>query len=131
MRKMIAHIGCWVLVACMLFACSSRPENVQHTDQLPEIYPDYTGVTVPVGIAPLNFSMADDSFTDIDVEVKGKKGGRLHANGSFADFDIDEWHQLLAENRGSQLLVSVSARKEGQWYQYKDFAIHVSQYPLD
>ena len=131
MRKMIAHTGCWVLVACMLFACSSRPENVQHADQLPEIYPDYTGVTVPVGIAPLNFSMADDSFTDIDVEVKGKKGGSLHANGSFADFDIDEWHQLLAENRGSQLLVSVSARKEGQWYQYKDFAIHVSQYPLD
>ena len=130
MRKMIAHIGCWVLVACMLFACSSRPENVQHVDRLPEIYPDYTGVTVPVGIAPLNFSMADDSFTDIDVEVKGKKGGSLHANGSFADFDIDEWHQLLTENRGSQLLVSVSARKEGQWYQYKDFPIHVSQYPL-
>ena len=130
MRKMIAHIGCWVLVACMLLACSSRPENVQHVDRLPEIYPDYTGVTVPVGIAPLNFSMADDSFTDIDVEVKGKKGGSLHANGSFADFDIDEWHQLLTENRGSQLLVSVSARKEGQWYQYKDFPIHVSQYPF-
>ena len=86
MRQLLSHIVSLVLLAWVLLACNSRPEHVQTIDQLPAIYPDYIGVTIPVGIAPLNFSMADDDFTDIDVEIKGKKGGSLHANGSFADF---------------------------------------------
>ena len=117
MRQLLSHIVILVLLAWVLLACNSRPEHVQTIDQLPAIYPDYIGVTIPVGIAPLNFSMADDDFTDIDVEIKGKKGGNLHANGSFADFDIDDWHQLLEKNKGSQLMASVYAQKDGQWYQ--------------
>lgn len=131
MRQLLSHIVSLVLLAWVLLACNSRPEHVQTIDQLPAIYPDYIGVTIPVGIAPLNFSMADDDFTDIDVEIKGKKGGSLHANGSFADFDIDDWHQLLEKNKGSQLIVSVYAQKDGQWYQYRDFTIDVSPYPLE
>lgn len=131
MKKRIQHIGCLVLTIWMLLACHSLPENVQTVNQLPAIYPDYIGVTVPVGIAPLNFSMADDEFTDMDVEVKGRGGGTLHVNGSFADFDLDDWHQLLEESIGSQLIISVCAQKDGQWYKYQDFTMDVSPYPLD
>lgn len=131
MGKVLSHIGSAVLMIWMLLACSSRPENVQVVDQLPVIYPDYVGVTVPVGIAPLNFSMKDDAFTDVDVEISGKQGGSLHANGSFADFDIDEWHELLEQNKGSLLVVSVCARKDGKWMKYRDFTIQVSTYPLE
>jgi hypothetical protein len=101
------------------------------TDQLPDIYPDYTEVTIPTDIAPLNFSMADDEVTTIDVTVKGAKGGELHTNGAFADFDIDGWHELLEQNKGGQLTVSVYAEKGGQWTAYRDFTIFVSNYPLD
>ena len=80
-----------LVVLCLLFgACGSSPKDVSRQDVLPQIYPDYTEVTIPVGIAPLNFSMADDAFETIDVEVKGSKGGNIHANGEDADFDIDE-----------------------------------------
>ena len=119
------------MLTWVLTACSSRPEHAQAVDQLPTIYPDYIGVTVPVGIAPLNFSMADDDFTGVDVEVRGQKGGTLHANGSFADFDIDDWHQLLEDNKGSRLIVSVYARKDDQWYKFRDFTMEVSPYPLE
>lgn len=119
------------MIIWLFLACHSRPENVQKVDKLPSIYPDYVGVTVPVGIAPLNFAMADDEFTAMDVEVKGRKGGSLHVNGSFANFDIDDWHQLLEENKGCQLVVSVCAQKDGQWFKYQDFTIDVSSYPLD
>lgn len=125
------HIGYIFLLAWVLAACSTRPENVQKVGELPVIYPDYIGVTIPVGMAPLNFAMADDDFTDMDVEVKGQHGGGLHVHGSYADFDIDEWHQLLKDNQGGQLTVTVCARKDGQWLQYQDFAIRVSDCPLD
>ena len=36
------------------------PENVKTVDTLPAIYPDYIGVTIPEGIAPLNFNALDE-----------------------------------------------------------------------
>ncbi|MBO4721012.1 MAG: PD40 domain-containing protein [Prevotella sp.] len=118
-------------VGWILAACSSKPTDVNNVDALPEIYPDYVGVTIPVGIAPLNFAMADEAFETIDVEVKGTKGGSIHANGALADFDIDAWHQLLEQNKGATLTFTVCARKDGQWIQYKDFSMDVSADPLE
>lgn len=114
-----------------MVACVRHPENVVAIDSLPAIYPDYVGVTVPVGIAPLNFSMADDSVTTIEVTVKGSIQGEMMANGSYADFDIDKWHQLLADNKGGHLELTVSAERGGQWRRYRPFNIYVSRAPLD
>ncbi|MCR4583005.1 MAG: hypothetical protein K5764_05555 [Prevotella sp.] len=121
-----------VLCAVLLVRCSSRPENVQPSDRLPAIWPDYVGVTIPVGIAPLNFAMSDDSVTTIDVNIEGSDGTMLHDGGqAYTDFDIDAWHQLLEKNRGRQLSVTVCAEKEGQWMSYKPFVIYVSTEPLE
>ena len=123
-------IKVWVVCLCLM-GCHSKPENVSKTDALPEIYPDYVDVTIPVGIAPLNFAMADETFDALDVEVKGSKGGTIHAEGAYADFDINAWHQLLEQNKGASLTVTVCARKDGQWVQYKDFSIQISSDPLE
>ena len=44
--------------ACLLAACTGKTTFVE---TLPDIYPDYIGVTVPVGIAPLNFTVPDNA----------------------------------------------------------------------
>lgn len=111
--------------------CVSTPTDVRKTDALPPVYPDYIGVTIPDGIAPLNFNMTDADVDRVDVTVKGNKGGELHANGAYADFDIDEWHALTAQNKGGRLTLTVCARKDGKWLQYKDFDIYVSPYAMD
>ena len=119
-------VGCWLLIAC-----TSLPKDVTKVDRLPEIYPDYIGVTIPVGIAPLNFNMTDADIDVIDVTIRGSKGGELHANGEWADLDVDEWHQLLAQNKNGELTVTVCARKDDKWMQYRDFTVSVSPYALD
>ena len=120
-----------VLVAVLLaVGCTKQPENPVQSDRLPEIYPDYIGVTIPANIAPLNFNMSDEAIEQVDVMVNGSKGGKLHANGKWAEFDIDEWHTLTKQNIGGKLTVTVCARKDGRWLQYKDFTINVSPYPL-
>ena len=126
----VIRAGGLVLAVC-LAACSSKPVDVRKVSQMPEIYPDYIGVTIPADIAPLNFSMADDEVDVIDVEVKGSKGGSIHANGDYADFDIDDWHQLLAQNKGGVLTYTVCAQKDGQWVGYQYFTINVSDEALD
>ena len=130
--KICSFFSLWLpIIACTLMACSSQPKNVKTIDSYPVIYPDYVEVTIPVDIAPLNFSMANDSITTIDVKVKGSKGGSLYVNGEYADFNIDEWQQIVKQNKGGKLIVTVCAKKDGQWTQYRDFNIYISNYPLD
>ena len=118
-------------VSVSLLSCSSGPDNPTLASQLPEIYPDYIGVTIPADIAPLNFNFADEAIDRMDVTVKGDKGGELHVSGEWADFDIDEWHALTEQNQGGKLTVTVCTEKDGQWTQYKDFDIFVSEARLD
>ena len=118
-------------ISVFLLSCSSGPENPTLASQQPAIYPDYIGVTVPADIAPLNFNFADETVDCMDVTVKGDRGGELHVNGEWADFDIDEWHSLTEQNQGSKLTVTVCSEKDGQWTQYKDFDIFVSETRLD
>lgn len=133
MKKIRYTVGAWLLGAMVwgLISCTSVPENAVQVDQLPQIFPDYVGVTVPTDIAPLDFNIVDEDADVVDVLVKGSKAGELHVNGDYADFDINEWHNLLQQNKGGKLSVTVCVRKEGQWTQYKDFDIKVSPYALD
>lgn len=79
MRQQHLIIVAWLF--SLLTACSNSPDHPQMVGQLPAIYPDYVGVTVPAGIAPLNFNMADARFDRMDVTVRGSRGGELHVNG--------------------------------------------------
>ena len=115
----------------LVLSCGSNPEHPTIVDKLPEIYPDYIDVTIPADIAPLNFNFADEAIDRMDVTVKGDKGGELHVIGEWADFDIDEWHALTEQNQGGKLTVTVCTEKDGQWTQYKDFDIFVSEARLD
>lgn len=126
MRKMILMYAVLILAAC-----GQRVKDPVVSDRLPEIFPDYVGVTVPAGIAPLDFAMGDDDVERIDVTVRGEKGGEIHAAGAYADFEISDWSELTQKNIGADLIVTVCALKEGRWTQYHEFTIHVSPYSLD
>ena len=119
-------------LSLLLMACSSTPTDVTVTNQLPAIYPDYIGVTIPDGIAPMNFNIrSNDEVEAVDVVVKGSKGGELHTNDAWARFDVDEWHALTAANKGGDLTFSVCVKQDGKWTQYKDFKMYVSKYDLE
>lgn len=125
----ISHLTIAFLMAVLMSACTQRPHDVSKVDQLPPIFPDYVDVTIPAGIAPLNFSCTGSER--VDVTVRGSKGGELHVNGSHADFGLADWHALTAQNQGGKLTFTVCAEQQGQWTQYQDFTVSVSPYPID
>ena len=122
---------CLCVSVFMLLSCISTPDNVSKVDKLPDIYPDYIGVTIPADIAPLNFNFADEDIDCIDVVVRGEKDGELHANGEWADFDISDWQELIKQNKGGKITFTVCVEKDGQWTQYKDFEVYVSKENID
>lgn len=120
-----------LMMVFVLAACVKPVENAELLNEKPMIYPDYTDVTIPVGIAPMNFNIMDDDVSCLDVSVKGSKGGELHVQGDYADFDVEEWHSLVNQNKGGELVFTVCVEKSGKWYQYNDFKMYVSKYALD
>ena len=120
----------YMMAAMMLASCTEKPENVTRVDKVPAIFPDYSGVTIPDGIAPMNFNVTGDDCDCVDVTVKGSKGGEVHSNGDYAKFDLDEWHSLTRQNKGGTLTFTVCVEKDGKWTQYKDFTMIVSPYAI-
>ena len=122
----------WILIMLtfLLAACQEEVKNAKEADGLPPIFPDYTEVTIPVGIAPLNFCSAGEAER-LDVVLKGDNGGEMHVQGAYADFDADEWHRLLEANKGGRLVCTVCIKTGDGWTRYRDFAIYVSDYPLE
>ena len=94
-QKVAYEINCKVdRMSCsfLCMSCAEQVESPEMVDTFPDIYPDYIAVTVPVGIAPLNFTMKDDCER-IDIRMQGVGGKELHMNDTDVDIDIEEWKQ--------------------------------------
>ena len=69
------RLFCPILVLLLLAACSPKARDAVACGERPDIYPDYVGVTVPVTIAPLDFTLKGADA--IDVLLSAPDGG-LH-----------------------------------------------------
>ena len=47
----------WTLIVALLVSCTESVKNAEKVERLPDIYPDYIGVTIPAGIAPMDFNV--------------------------------------------------------------------------
>lgn len=118
----------FILIATALVAVACSTADKRTSDQLPPIFPDYAGVTIPVNIAPLNFDVttpakrveATISNGTEQIEVKGREGVRISPR---------KWRALLAE--AERLTVTVAVTAEGVCTQYAPFEIEVSRDSID
>ena len=119
------------LTGLLLAACSNPkiPESFDTSANLPDIYPDYTDVTVPVNIAPLTFMMDDEA--DAIVASFECDGASMVAGGQAVAPDESEWSDLMQKAAGKDVRVSVYAKNNGKWTKYKPFSITVSKDSID
>lgn len=109
MKKLVYLLT--ILTLCV--ACAPTPKDVQQSDQLPPIYPDYCEVTIPENIAPLNFLLRANCEA---IEVKAGSL-TIHARGNEAIFDIDDWEALMEQSAGKEIDVTITALIDGRWRQ--------------
>ena len=116
-----------VVMLAVLASCTPTPENVQKSNELPPIYPDYCDITIPENIAPLNFLLRANCEA---IEVKAGDL-TLNASGNEVVFDIDDWKDLMAKTAGQTLNVTITALIDGQWTEYKSFSWQVVKDKVD
>lgn len=124
------------LSLCLLLAsCGKRPDvPTQYTQsqEQPVIFPDYTDVTVPPNIAPLNFKVLMGAKECVARVTDAEGATHLFGEGNKVCFSADEWSAMLAGARGKSLKVEIFARKaEGGWTLYKPFQIEVAEEDID
>ncbi|MGN0225398.1 MAG: TolB family protein [Prevotella sp.] len=118
-----------VMLSVFVQSCTEKVDNMVPSDKVPTLFPDYVGVTIPSTIAPMNFSVEGD-VDKVDVVVKGSKGGEMHVQGDYADFNIDDWHAMVVRNKGGKLTFTVCTKNDGVWTRYRDFEMYVSNYDM-
>ena len=104
----------------MLAACTGQPKDFM-TGAGPDIYPDYTDITVPVNIAPANFMIKDKAskyFTlfeagNIKIKVTGKK----------VCIPLHKWKKLTAQGN---ITVTVFENNTNGWVKMNPFNINVA-----
>ena len=121
---------CFLLALLLLAACTPKARNATATDALPEIYPDYIGVTVPACIAPLDFTLKGAQA--LDVRILASDGTVLRSSGKQATcFSEKRWAELLRKSVGDSLKICVSGLFDGTWKSFAPFGIFVSPDAID
>lgn len=115
--------------ALFVFLSCGEREAEEKSDDLPDIFPDYIGVTVPDGIAPLNFGV--EGATHIQAVVRSEKSEMTAIGSDHVEFDIDDWHYLLADALKLNITVSVWNDVHPDGVEYKAFEIQVSKDSID
>ena len=118
------------LAAALCFGCTPQaPEQYTDSRELPDIYPDYTEVTVPSNIAPLHFMVDEEA----DAYVTRFSYGDEEWTTDKRDVTpgLSRWRDMLAAAKGKAIGVEVFVEHDGQWPRHKPFRIHVAEEPID
>ena len=118
-------------VTILLTACRQAqvPDEYTQLDVLPEIYPDYVGVTVPVNIAPLHFQLVNE-YDEVVTRLSAA-GEEVVLSGLKVCPDNDEWRALVSQALDDSISVEVYTRTGDNWNRYQPIAIYVSSDSID
>ena len=106
----------------LIAACSPKaPTDFTSTGTAPAIFPDYTDVTIPSNIAPLNFTV--DVQADEYVTVLASTGGQVIIKGRKVCIPQAKWRKLTD---ASLITAQVYCRNGKQWSAYNPFTMTVS-----
>ena len=121
-----------VPVLLVAVSCSSGVKASGELKGLPEgMFPDYSEVTVPCNIAPLDFTVGDGEKAFLEIDAPG--GGRIAVKSGKYGFRIPlrKWRNLLVASKGGSLQFTVSVLRDGKRLSYEPFKVNVSEYEAD
>jgi hypothetical protein len=123
----------FAVIIFLFFACTSKPDGNSIQINYPaHIKPDYTDLTIPSNIAPLNFKVNEpgESFF---VRISSAKGKVIEVNSGNGVIDISQssWSRMLQENAGQKLKVEIYVRRAGKWCQFQPIFNSIAAEKID
>lgn len=120
-----------ILLVLGLLSCENR-DVPSYSEAVAEIFPDYTDVTIPTDIAPLNFSVCAKQrafallkTSHYSFEVSSDKSGAFTIPPS-------KWEKLLHQAKGDRIEITITIQSHrDSCIVYQPFYIYVANEPID
>jgi Tol biopolymer transport system component len=134
MRLSLKYTFHIIILFTALYSCTGKPHgNITEINNLPAIDPDYTGITIPYNIAPLNFKIneAGSAFfarfsagSITAIEVRSEDG--------IISIPEKKWKKMLEANKGQKFNIDVYVKdKNGSWSKFKTVSNKIASEPVD
>lgn len=116
-----------------LTACNSWKTPESTVDARPVIFPDYTEVTVPSNIAPLNFMVEDADYIQASFSHNGIEGLRVKGKDGVIRIPFKKWQEFVKTAEGGNIDVQVSVWNQEcpEGMACASFPIHVVKDGID
>jgi hypothetical protein len=128
----IFRIASLIVLTGISPACSGPGSVYTELKREPLITPDYSGITIPPNIAPLNFTI-DEKAENYLVKLHSSKGDLFSVDSRNGVISISsgKWKKLLGQCRGGELVMEVFIKQEGHWIKFQPIINHVATDSID
>lgn len=98
----------------------------------PDIFPDYKGISIPINIAPLNFTVRNSSHIKAVFSNNNQPLFSIEGKNKI-DIPLKKWQHMLSDNTGKQIDISISVWNESypEGIQYKSFPVYITTDSID
>jgi hypothetical protein len=124
----------YLIMLIFLYSCGSKPiGEVVISDIAPKLDPDYSEITIPPNIAPLNFAIKENGLAFF-VKFSFIDGSKFEIFSRSGKIRIPEnrWRKLLQKNSGKEFKVDIFSKdKQGQWLKFKTITNKIATELID
>ena len=113
---------------------TGKNADLNNAGRKPEIEPDYTDVTIPPNIAPMNFKIKEEGISFTVTATSGTAGYKIEVRSKdgVIRFPEKSWRRLLRESNGEKVLFQVySSNRNKETIFYDPFYMKVAKEPVD
>lgn len=125
----------YLLLFLLCCACSvpvSEPTQYTTTTQQATLLPDVAHATIPINIAPINFSVCGDSIDQCVARFDYTGGNACFGQDHRVIIDAKMWRQMLTQCTDDSLYVTLYTHSQATgWQQHRRFGIEVVADSID
>jgi hypothetical protein len=114
------------------YSCTDNLSSFSELEREVQIFPDYSGITIPPNIAPLNFAINENAEKYL-VRIYREGGESITISSLSGNIKIPQgsWKKLLLQSRGSDIIIEIFAKNSKSWMKFPSIVNHVAEEPID
>jgi WD40-like Beta Propeller Repeat len=132
--KFIRNAVCPIIFLLLLFSCSNKPHgDITLSELAPIMEPDYSDITIPPNIAPLNFIIKEKGNVFFVKFSSGSVTGiEVASRNGKIQIPQRKWRKFLQSNSGKNINIDIFSKdSEGKWLKFKTITNRVAAEPID
>ena len=126
LKNICRNLAALMLAVILACGCNQPRKDATDAGRKPLIEPDYSGVTVPRNIAPLNFKIMEEG-TGFRLTFNSENGSRISLKSDDGTVHIPErsWRKLLAGENAGRISIDIVSENTKVRTGYSPFDIYV------